>query len=111
MRAHAAILEHGLRRPYKSIRSQTRKSFPARTGRNFRNPVGFTVRDALAKLLEELAGDMDAVRASRGAGKTHSPAGGAGLHARRGAVCFVFLLKPILCEQLGDGKFPDFDAA
>jgi hypothetical protein len=106
MRTHAAILDAWFEKTIQIYPEQTRKSV-SRGTEQFRNPVGFTVRESLAKLLEELAGDMDAVRASAAleglirlrAVQDCTPAE---------AVCFVFLLRQIMSER-GGGQFPDFD--
>jgi hypothetical protein len=61
MRAHAAILDAWIEKTVQIYPEQARNSI-ARGGERFRNPVGFTVRESLAKLLQELAGEMDAAR-------------------------------------------------
>ncbi len=107
MRAHAAILDAWVEKTVQIYPEQSRESI-ARGGERFRNPVGFTVRESLAKLLEELAGEMDAVRTSEAldglvrlrAVQECTPAE---------AVCFVFLLRQIIREQNARDQFPDLE--
>lgn len=107
MRAHAEILDAWFEKTIQIYPEQTRKSI-SHGIEQFRNPVGFTVRESLARLLEELSGEMDGVRASEAledlirlrAVQECTPAE---------AVCFVFLLRQII-RDLGDGdQFPDFN--
>jgi hypothetical protein len=107
MRARAAILDAWFEKTIQIYPEQTRKSV-SRGLEQFRNPVGFTVRESLARLLEELAGEMDAVRASEALEKL--------IHLRAvqdctpaEAVCFVFLLRQIMGELGGGDQFPDFE--
>ena len=97
MRAHAAILDAWIEKTVQIYPEQARTSI-SRGGERFRNPVGFAVRESLAKLLQELAGEMDAARTSEAldglvrlrAVQECTPAE---------AVCFVFLLRQIIREH------------
>ncbi len=107
MRAHAAILDAWIEKTIQIYPEQARDSI-ARGSERFRNPVGFTVRESLAKLLQELAGEMDAVRT------TEALDGLVRLRAVQDctpaeAVCFVFLLRQIIREHDAGEQFPDFE--
>jgi hypothetical protein len=107
MRAHAAILDAWIEKTVQIYPEQARTSI-ARGGERFRNPVGFTVRESLAKVLQELAGEMDAARTSEAldglvrlrAVQECTPAE---------AVCFVFLLRQIIREHGARDQFPDLE--
>jgi hypothetical protein len=107
MRAHAAILDAWIEKTIQIYPEQARNSI-SRGGERFRNPVGFTIRESLAKLLQELAGEMDAGRTSEAldglvrlrAVQDCTPAE---------AVCFVFLLRQIIREQGARDQFPDLE--
>ena len=107
MRAPAAILDAWIEKTIQIYPEQARNSI-SRGGERFRNPVGFAVRESLAKLLQELAGEMDAARTSEAldglvrlrAVQDCTPAE---------AVCFVFLLRQIIREHDARDQFPDLD--
>ena len=96
MSARVAILERWIAETIASYPAAT-APFLAAESDPFRNPVGHTVRQSLATLLDELQGEMDLERIA--------PALDALVRLRAvqdlspsQAVGFVFLLKPILRE-------------
>jgi hypothetical protein len=107
MRAHEAILDAWFEKTVEIYPEQTRHSI-SRSRERFRNPVGFTIRESLAKLVEELAGEMDVVRAAEAlqeivrlrAVQECTPAE---------AVCFVFLLRQVIREHNAEAQFPDLE--
>ena len=107
MRAHATILDAWLQKTVEIYPEQARGSI-ARSGDRFRNPVGYTVRESLATLVQELAGQMDVVRVADAleqivrlrAVQDCTPAE---------AVCFVFLLRQIIREHNAESYFPDLE--
>jgi hypothetical protein len=91
---------------------RTVATYPLQTSRflrnekdRFRNPVGHTLREGLAVLLDQITGEMDAATTRAAledivrlrAVQDFSPGQATG---------FIFLLREILCEELAEGVPP-----
>ncbi len=107
MHARTAILDAWFQKTIEIYPEHTRGTI-TRGGERFRNPVGFTVRESLATLVQELAGGMDVARAADAveqivrlrAVQDCTPAE---------AVCFVFFLRQIVREYQAENEFPDLE--
>ena len=107
MRAHTAILDLWFEKTLEIYPEQTRSSI-SRSNERFRNPVGFTARESLAKLLDELAGEMDVVRVCNAVEEIVR------LRAVQectptAAVSFVFQLRQIVRDQHAEAEFADLE--
>jgi len=107
MRTHTAILDAWFDKTIEIYPDQARGSI-SKIAERFRNPVGFTIRESLAKLLEELAGEMDVVRAGEAAEEIVR------LRAVQDcspteAVGFVFQLRQIVRAHHAEGEFIDME--
>jgi hypothetical protein len=107
MLAHTAILDEWFDKTIEIYPEQARGSI-SRNRERFRNPVGFTVRESLAKLLEELVGEMNVVRAGDAVEEIVR------LRAVQDctpieAVCFIFLLRQIIRAHHADDEFADME--
>jgi hypothetical protein len=99
-----ALLVQWLERTLASYPSQTARFLRHEKDR-FRNPVGNTLKEGLATLLEEITGGMDTARIKPAlesivrlrAVQDFTPAQAMG---------FVFALREILCENLEGGGLP-----
>jgi len=107
MRTHTAILDAWFDKTIEIYPDQARGSI-SQIAERFRNPVGFSVRESLAKLLEELAGEMDVVRAGEAAEEIVR------LRAVQDcspteAVGFVFQLREIIRAHHAEAEFVDLE--
>jgi hypothetical protein len=96
MRADQIILEHWLARLLEDYPGRT-VGLP--TQDKFRNPVGYTLRESLATLVQQLLGAMDLPTVRIALESIVRIRTVQGLNANQ-AVGFVFSLKPILEESL-----------
>ena len=108
MLAHTAILDEWFDKTIAIYPEQAQGSI-SRSGERFRNPVGFMLRESLAKLLEELAGEMDVVRTGDAVGEIVR------LRAVQDcapseAVGFVFLLRQIVRAHHAEAEFADMES-
>jgi hypothetical protein len=96
MRGRKLILERWIAR---TIESYPRAALPFLSGQDdpFRNPVGYTLRQSLARLLDELQGDMDPGGIAAALDAIIRIRAVQDLTPSQ-AVEFLFLLKPILRE-------------
>ncbi len=96
MSSRAAMLEQWIA---KTLQSYPSPAIPFISGEKdpFRNPVGHTVRQSLATLLEQLQGDMDPACIAPALNAIIRLRAVQDLTASQ-AVGFVFLLKPIVRE-------------
>ena len=92
---------------------QTLATYPRQTLRflqgekdRFRNPVGHTLREGLATLLDELTGEMDPARI-RAALESIVRLRAVQDFTPSQAVGFVYLLREIIPEELAGGEPPD----
>ena len=100
-----ALLEKWLERTLATYPSQTLRFLHGEKDR-FRNPVGHTLREGLATLLDEITGEMDPAKIGPAlesivrlrAVQDFTPSQ---------AVGFVYLLREILPEELAGGEPPD----
>jgi hypothetical protein len=107
MRAHAAILDAWMQKTCE-IYPEPARDAVSRSSERFRHPVGFAMRESLAKVVQELAGKMDVVRVAAAmeqivrlrAVQDYTPGE---------AVCFVFLLRKIIRELKAEDQFPDLE--
>lgn len=107
MNAHNAIVESWFQKAVAIYPEQACQTLSGQDDR-FRNPVGYTLRVSLAQLVQELSGEMDAVRVAA------ALEGIVRLRAVQDctpgeAVCFVFLLREIVREHQAGDKFPDLE--
>jgi len=99
-----AILESWLERTLASYPSQTSRFWRHEKDR-FRNPVGHTLREGLAAILDEIAGEMDTAKirpALEGIVRLRAVQD----FTAGQATGFVFLLREILYEELEGGGPP-----
>jgi len=104
MRAEEAILGQWFARAVESFSGETVR-FLATERDQFRNPVGYTLRENLAVLLGELLGGMDPCRTKPALEAIVRVRAVQDLTATQ-AAGFIFLLRPIVGELL-----PELDAA
>lgn len=107
MRAHAAIVEAWVQKTVEIYPEPVRAS-ASQGGERFRNPVGFALRDSLAKLVQELAGKMNVERATAAMEQIVRLRAVQDLTPAE-AVCFVFLLRQIVRELNAEDQFPDLE--
>ena len=107
MRAHKSILDAWFDKAIEIYPDQARGSISLSAER-FRNPVGFTVRDSLAKLLDELAGEMDVARAGEAAEEIVRLRAVQDCSPRE-AVGFVFQLREIIRAHHAEVEFVDLE--
>lgn len=107
MHAHTAILDEWFDKTIEIYPEQARVSM-SRSKERFRNPVAFTVRESLAKLLEELAGEMDAVHVGDAVEEIVRLRAVQDCTSAE-AVGFVFLLRQIVPAHQAENEFPDLE--
>jgi len=107
MRASTAILDDWFEKTIEIYPEQARGSI-SRSSERFRNPLGFAVRESLAKLLEELAGEMDVARAGNAVEEIVRLRAVQDCSATD-AVSFVFPLRQIVREHHAEAEFADME--
>ncbi len=100
-----ALLAKWLERTLATYPGQTRRFLQSEKDR-FRNPVGHTLREGLATLLDELTGEMDPAKI-RPALESIVRLRAVQDFTPSQAVGFVYLLREILPEELAGGEPPD----
>jgi hypothetical protein len=100
-----ALLEKWLERTLATYPSQTLRFLRGEKDR-FRNPVGHTLREGLATLLDELTGEMDPAKI-RPALESIVRLRAVQDFTPSQAVGFVYLLREILQEESAAGEPPD----
>ena len=100
-----ALLEKWLERTLATYPSQTLRFLQGEKDR-FRNPVGHTLREGLATLLDELTGEMDPAKI-RPALESIVRLRAVQDFTPSQAVGFVYLLREILPEEWAGGEPPD----
>jgi hypothetical protein len=108
MRASTDILDAWFEKTIGIYPEQARGSI-SQSSERFRNPVGFAVRESLAKLLEELAGEMDVERAGNAVEEIVRLRAVQDCSATD-AVSFVFLLRKIVREHHAEAEFADMES-
>jgi len=107
MRAHTAILDAWFEKTIEIYPEQARGSI-SQSSERFRNPVGFAIRESLAKLLEELAGKMDVERAGNAVEEIVRLRAVQDCSAPD-AVSFIFLLRQIIREHHAEAEIADME--
>jgi hypothetical protein len=100
-----ALLEKWLERTLATYPSQTLRFLHSEKD-PFRNPVGHTLREGLATLLDEITGEMDPAKI-RPALESIVRIRAVQDFTPSQAVGFVYLLREILQEELPEGEPPD----
>jgi hypothetical protein len=107
MRVRTAILDAWFEKTLGIYSEQARGSI-SQSSERFSNPVGFTVRESLAKLLEELVGEMDVARIGAAAEEIVRLRAVQDFSATE-AVSFVFLLRQIVREHNAEAQFANVE--